>query len=116
MVSPNDLTRFPTRSEALFYVCCELVRAGAEDDVIASIILDRDLGISSSVLDKQLSDEYAARQIQRAKEQVESPELRELNDEYAVIHNYGGKCRVISEDSNYALGGVRRITAHSFDD
>lgn len=47
----GDLSRFPSRSEALFYICCELVRAEVEDDVIASIILDRDLGISASVTD-----------------------------------------------------------------
>ena len=48
----EDVNRFPSRSEALFYVCCELIRGGVDDDTIASIIMDRDLGISASVLDK----------------------------------------------------------------
>jgi hypothetical protein len=108
--------RFPSRSEVLFYACCELIRAGMDDDTIASIILDRDLGIAASVIDKPRPTEYAARQIQRAREQVVSPELRELNDQYAVIQNYGGRCRVISEDRDYAVGGRTRIAAHSFED
>jgi hypothetical protein len=112
----EDVNRFPSRSEALFYVCCELIRGGVDDDTIASIIMDRDLGIAASVLDKPRPAEYAARQIQRAREEVECPELRELNDQFAVIHNYGGRCRVISEACDFAMGGQRRIAAHSFDD
>lgn len=113
---PEDLTRFPSRSEALFYVCCELVRAGVDDDTIASIIMDRDLAISSSVLDKPRSTEYAARQIQRAREEAESPELRELNDAHAVIGDMGGKCRVISEVSDATMQGRTRISRQSFED
>src|SRR4051812_41113578 len=116
MVSPNDLTRFPTRSEALFFVCCDLVRAGVEDDVIASIILDRDLGISASVIDKPRPNEYAARQIQRARDAVESPELAELNENHAVILDIGGKCRVISEIEDPAMDGRKRISRQSFED
>jgi hypothetical protein len=112
---PEDLNRFPSRSEALFYVCCELVRSGVEDDTIASLILDREMGIAASVLEKPRPQEYAARQIQRAKEEVESPELRELNDLHAVIQDYGGKCRVITEQRDYGMGRPR-ITAQSFED
>ncbi|MBM0207411.1 hypothetical protein JNW90_33865 [Micromonospora sp. STR1s_5] len=113
---PSDLTRFPSRSEPLFFVCCELVRAEVDDDTIASIILDPDLAISASVLDKPRPNEYAARQIQRAKEHVESPELRELNDLHAVIRDYGGRCRVITEAPDCAVSAHRPISAQSFED
>src|SRR5215218_5668237 len=35
IVQGEDPTRFPSRSEALFHVCCELVRAGVDDRTIA---------------------------------------------------------------------------------
>src|SRR5215203_392152 len=101
-----------SRSEALFYACCELVRAGVDDDTIAAILMDRELAISASVLDKPRATEYAARQIQRAHEAIESPELMELNDTYAVIMDLGGKCRVISEIEDRRT----RISRQSFED
>lgn len=112
---PDDPTRFPSRSEALFYVCCELARGGVDDDTIAAILMDRDLGISSSVLEKPRSQEYAARQIQRAREEVISPELRRLNEAHAVIADLGGKCRVISEVFDHSMNRPR-ISRQSFED
>lgn len=112
---PDDPLRFPSRSEALFYICCELARAEVPDDTIAAIIMDRDLAISASVLEKPRAAEYAARQIQRAKEEAESPELRELNDNHAVISDIGGRCRVISENMDPVMLRTR-ISEQSFDD
>lgn len=112
---PDDPTRFPSRSEALFYVCCELKRAGVEDDVIASIIMDRDFAISASVLDKSRPEQYAARQVQRATEEAESSELRELNELHAVISDIGGKCRVVTEVPDPALGR-KRLSKQTFED
>jgi len=86
------------RSEWLFYTCCELVRAGADDALIYSVITDPDFGISSSVLDKGSTiDRYAYRQIDRAREEAIHPALRELNERHAVISNFGGECLVIEE-------------------
>ena len=113
---PENLTRFPSRSEALFFVCCDLVRASVDDDTIASIILDRDLAISASVVDKPRPNEYAARQIQRAHEEVETPELRELNDAHAVISDLGGKCRVLTEIDDPEGSGQKRVSFQSFED
>jgi hypothetical protein len=86
------------RSEWLFYACCELVRSGASDDVIYSVITDPDFGIAASVLDKGSTRErYAWRQIDQAKEEAINPALRELNERHAVIGNLGGECLVIEE-------------------
>ncbi|MDB5177550.1 MAG: hypothetical protein JWN75_1218 [Candidatus Saccharibacteria bacterium] len=112
---PDDLNKWPSRSEVLFYVCCELIRLGIDTDVIASLITDREMGIAASVVEKPRSLEYAARQIQRAKEQVESPELREMNDAHAVIADMGGKCRVITEVADPMLGRTR-LSRQSFED
>lgn len=112
---PTDPTKFPSRSEALWYVVCEMVRAGLTDETIASVILDPDFGISASVLEKKRSTEYAADQIRRARESAINPWLLKLNSEHAVIEDIGGKCRVISEVMDTALGRTR-ISRQSFDD
>jgi hypothetical protein len=85
------------RSEWLFNVCCDLVRAGVPDAVIYSVITDKDYKISSSVLDNKNVERYANRQIERAKEDAIHPRLREFNERFAVIENHGGKCLVMEE-------------------
>ena len=106
---PDDPTRFPSRSEALFFVCCELVRGGVDDDTIYSILTDPDWAISSSVLDKgRGADAYAKRQIERAREDAVDPNLRKLNDKYAVV-TIGNKMRVVYEDYDETLSRYRLV-------
>lgn len=92
---PDDPTKYPSRSEALFAVLCEMVRAGCTDDQMAAVILDPDYGISGHVLDQPRPKGYAARQIQRAREEAIEPWLRRLNDRHTVLGNQGGKCRIL---------------------
>lgn len=70
-IDPDEPDKFPgSRSEWLFFVCCEMVRAGCDADTIYSVITDPDFGISDSVLDKGSGiEEYAVRQIERATSQ-----------------------------------------------
>ena len=112
---PDDPTRYSSRSEALWGVLCELVRAGCSDDQIAALILDPDYKISGHVLDQPRPQQYAARQIQRAKEDAIDPWLRKLNEAHAVIEDIGGKCRVVSEVMDPALRRPR-LSRQSFDD
>lgn len=105
-----------SRSAWLFDVLCQLIRHEVPDDVIFSIILDKDFGISESVLEKGSNAErYAARQLARAKEEVVEPWLRELNEKFAVIGNIGGKCRVIEEVMDAVLDRTK-LTRQSFED
>jgi hypothetical protein len=115
---PDNPNKFPSRSEALFWVCCSLVRAGCTDDVVYSVITDPDFKISESVLDKKTSaDSYARRQIKRAREEAIHPKLREMNEKHAVISDLSGKCRIISEVSESIGGKMRgRISYQSFAD
>ncbi|UGX93637.1 RepB family DNA primase [Bradyrhizobium barranii subsp. barranii] len=84
-----------SRSMWVFDCCCQLARCGVPDDVIFSILTDPDLGISESILEKGGSAEkYAIRQIERAKEEVEEPWLRKLNETHFVVANHGGDCVV----------------------
>lgn len=112
---PDDPTRYPSRSEATWAVLCELVRAGCDDDMIAAVLMDPDFGISGHTLDQPRAQEYAARQIQRAREDAIDPYLRRLNERHAVIEDIGGKCRVISEVMDYALNRPK-ISRQSFED
>lgn len=65
---PDDPTRYGSRSEVVWAVVCEMVRAGCTDDQIAAIITDPDYGISAHVLAQKRSMEYPKRQIERARE------------------------------------------------
>ncbi|MEM8835105.1 MAG: VapE domain-containing protein [Planctomycetota bacterium] len=74
-----------TRSEPLMFACCEMVRAGVDDDVIYSVITDPRFTISSSVLDKgHAAHRYAVRQIQRARD---SEDAFQETDKGSVIPN-----------------------------
>ncbi len=67
---PADPTKYPSRSEVLWRVVCDLVRDGVEDEVIYSIITDNRYAVSESVLDKvsdSAVERYALRQIERAR-------------------------------------------------
>lgn len=112
---PEDPNKYSSRSEPLFMVCCALVKAGADDDTIAGIILNKENAISKSVLDKPRPHKYAAKQIQNAREEADDPMLRELNSRHAVIGDWGGRCRIISETFDHALNRPR-ISYQAFQD
>lgn len=113
---PDNPGRWPSRSEPLFWVCCELVRAGVSDEVIYSVITDPDFLISESVLEKRArAERYALQQIAHAHEAAQSPELAELNRRHAVIGDIGGKCRILNEVADDGSGRAA-ISYQSFDD
>lgn len=123
---PDDPTKFQKidspgeldRSKAVFWICCELVRAGCDDDLIFSVITDPGFGISEHVLaQKSHVTKYALRQIERARENAIDPWLQRLNDRYAVVGNWGGKCRILTERED-VIGDVKRkrINFLSFQD
>lgn len=114
---PIEPGKYQSDSEIVFAVCCELLRAKVDDDTIASILLDKDYEISRHCLKQKRPLEYAGRQIQRAKEEVEEPRLRLMNEAHAVIADLGGKCRVISEVVDNTLDRPRsRVSKQTFDD
>lgn len=113
---PDDSDRHPSRSEWLFSVCCDLVRAGLEDEQIFGIITDPTWRISASVLDKKgRAASYAARQIERAREEAVDPWLRRLNERHAVIGDIGGRCRIASRVPD-PVTGRSRVSLQSFAD
>ena len=105
-----------SRSAWVFDCVCSLVRCHVPDHVIYALLTDPDWGISSSVVElKGGADKYCRRQIKRAKEYCEDPNLTMMNDRHAIIGNIGGKCRVIEEIRDDVLHRAR-ITLSSFED
>jgi hypothetical protein len=116
---PDEPSKHSSRSEWLFFVCCEMVRGGCTDEQIYAVITDPDFEISRSVLDKgSRSEKYALRQIERAREEAIDPWLRKLNERHAVIRDVGGRCRIASEVQEEIPGSPlrTRITYQSFAD
>lgn len=111
---PLDPTKYASRSEALFKVCCDLVRAEVPDEMIFAVISGSN-EIAASVRDKPNWESYALRQIERAHEEAIDPMLRFLNEKHAVIADIGGKCRIISEVWDTAMKRTR-ISKQSFED
>ena len=115
----NIKTKDDSRSAWLFDCLCGLTRAKVPDETIMAILLDPDFGISESVLDKGAeSENYAVRQLGRAKEHAVEPLLQELNDKHAVVESLAGKCVTIEEvQEPIAEGKWRsRLVIQSFAD
>lgn len=112
---PDNPTKYPSRSEALFACACELVRRGVPDEVIFSVLTDESFGIAESVVEHKRPEKYALRQIERAHEDAIDPMLRQLNEKHAVIGDMGGKCRIISEVFDQAMKR-HKISKQSFED
>jgi hypothetical protein len=66
-VDPDQPAKYPSRSEIVWAVVCQLVRAGCTDDEIAAVLLDRNYRISEHILAQGNPRRYAARQIMRAR-------------------------------------------------
>lgn len=111
---PLDPTRYPSRSEALFRVCCDLIRADVPDEMIFAVITGSN-EIAASVREKSGWESYALRQIERAHEEAIDPTLRKLNEKHAVIADIGGKCRIISEVWDPSMERTK-ISKQSFED
>lgn len=103
---PDNPGKYPSRSEALFAVCCELVRSGCDTELIYNVITDPGFGISKSVRDKKSKAKtYALRQIKRAQDDGIDPQLRILNEKHAVIGS--GACDIIEEKWDPVLKRTR---------
>jgi P4 family phage/plasmid primase-like protien len=70
---PDDPGRWADRSDLVFHVLCEMVRADVPEGVMKALILDRSYGISAHVREQKNEGRYADRQIARALEAQPRP-------------------------------------------
>jgi len=57
--------KYPSRSEAVFAVACDLLRRDVNPDMVLGILINPRYGISESVLDKPRPVQYARRQVEQ---------------------------------------------------
>lgn len=77
---------------------CEIVRKGIDDDTHYAILMDPDLGISKTIYKKGSgADRYARKQIARAKDEVDDPDLAEMNQRFAYVNLWDGSGWIIRE-------------------
>lgn len=114
---PDEPAKYADRSDAVWYVVCEMVREDIDDQTIYAIITDKDWGISAHVLDQSRPHDYAIRQIERAHDFAIDPNLDMLNSKYAVVQ-VGGKTQILHETTEPFPNGEDRavIEYQSFGD
>lgn len=96
-----------SRSAWLFDAVCNLMRCGVPEATVYSIITDPKFGIAESVLElKGQARRYAIKQIISAKEWIEEPWLANLNNQYCVVADVGGKVKVAEEKPSKTMPGV----------
>lgn len=80
-LDPDEPRKFgSSRSEWLYFACCEMVRAGVSDADIYAVITDPAFGISASVLEKgSATEKYALKQVADARAAV-----TEADEEFSV--------------------------------
>jgi hypothetical protein len=93
---PN--AHYPSRSEAIYGVVCQLVRIKIADAKIAAILLHKGYHISDHVYDQAKPHDYVARQIRQAHTAVD--------DKFAWVHV--GEKGVLSSWAN-AMVALRRL-------
>jgi len=76
---PDDPTKYGSKSEVMWAVVCEMVRADCSNELIAAVLLDPDFGISDHPLRQRHPIEYVARQIERAREDNDAGGRRVLD-------------------------------------
>jgi len=109
-------TDYESDSEAVWYVVCELARCDVPDEKIYAVLTDPGFGISKHVRKQPDVHRYAVRQINRAQDENESPELRELNDQFALIQLIDGSPKVLCQvwDDTYEREVSTTISIPSF--
>jgi len=101
------------RSDAVFYVCCELIRRGVDDDTIRALLLDEGWGISSYILTEKDGrarrdpEGHAQRQIDNAREKVGEVDAAADDgggDRPVILTNPGRHAEIVDEAERALLG------------
>jgi hypothetical protein len=97
-----------SRSAWLFDCVCSLARCKVPDEIIYSILMDKEWGISESVVELgNAAHNYAIRNIERAKEYAVDPFLEQMNSQFAFIETAGTNS-IVEEVMDNDGGGLDR--------
>lgn len=74
-----------SRSAWVFHVCCTLARANVPPEITLGLLMDPEWGISESVLEMKDPQKYAERQVRRGMHAALDPDLRQMNEDHALV-------------------------------
>lgn len=113
---PDNPTKYPSRSEALFAAACGLVRQGVPDEVIFSVLTDESFGIAESVVEHKNPEKYARRQIDKAHEAVGQDvgwnPTNKAGEPLKSLHNTITALRLIGLECSHDLFRRRNMVGH----
>jgi hypothetical protein len=92
---PEGMKVWASRSDAVFAIVNELVRENVPDEKIASVLTDKDHGISESILEKKNVTRELERLLTKAHIAAADSDLAEMNERHAGV-SVGGKYRVLT--------------------
>ena len=101
---------YASRSEAVFAVVIAMVGGECADSQIQAVFLDPSHPISAHVLEQSKPAEYLARQIAKAREINNDPDVARLNEQYALVI-VGDKTAVLKTTDD----GIKFLTLQAFD-
>ncbi|MBA1154930.1 VapE domain-containing protein [Microvirga mediterraneensis] len=107
----GEAPRYPSRSEAVFHVACELVRAGCAEELIAGVLINPDFGISASILERRTPIPYALKQARSAKAAIENgwPDCDKNGSPRATMRNAAVAIRRLSLSCSFDLFRNRKM-------
>ena len=106
----------------VFDVVCNLLRLGADDTMVISILTDPEYWVNQHVA-RQKGDpvKYADRQVRNARDWVEEDDeergnlLTELNEEWMWVVSYGNRSRVVGFDNESGRRQVVHLNPRDFE-
>jgi energy-coupling factor transporter ATP-binding protein EcfA2 len=109
----GEAPKYPSRSEVVFHVACELARAGCSEEIIAGVLTNRDLGISASVTEKRNPVQYALRQARSARAAIEEgwPDCDKRGNPLPTMRNSVTAIRRLGISCAYDRFRMRKVLA-----